>query len=265
MKKSEPLLSVCDLVVRFPIYKGVFRHVAGYVDAVDQISFEIQEGEVLGLVGESGSGKSTTARAVIRLIEPTSGGVQFLGEDFLKLNASQLKKQRKNAQFVFQDPYSSLNPRKNIGEAVAEVLDHFDMVETLDERYEKTASLLRDVGLSEKQMGRYPHELSGGQQQRVAIARALAPEPKLIICDEAVSALDISVRAQILNLLMDLKEEHGLSYLFITHDLSVVRHIADRILIMQKGHLVEEGVTEALFADPQTEYTKKLMEAVPMM
>ena len=257
------LLNVSDLKVHFPIVKGVLRHTVGYVKAVDGISFRMKEGEVLGLVGESGSGKSTAARAVARLIHRTEGQVLFQGEDVFGFDKKRLNQFRTELQFVFQDPYTSLNPRRTIGQSIGEALLYHRIASNRMECEGMVSRRLGQVGLSANMSHRYPHELSGGQQQRVCIARALSVKPKLIVCDEAVSALDVSVQAQILNLLIDLKDQFGLSYLFISHDLAVVRHLADRVIVMQKGKVVEKNETEELFANPQDPYTKRLLDAIP--
>lgn len=262
MKKR--IIEVENLKKYFPILKGVLKRQVGVVKAVDGIDFHIEEKEVLALVGESGSGKSTAARSAIRLIEPTEGKIQLLGRNLLDLNTEELKQFRTNMQMVFQDPYGSLNPRKNIGNSIGEVLKYHRFALNNNEVQDRTAELLKLVGLSSSLMYRYPHELSGGQQQRVCIGRAIACNPKLLVCDEALSSLDVSVRAQILNLMIDLREELGLSYLFITHDLSIVKHFADRVAVMHQGHIVEAETTEALFANPVHPYTKKLLQAVPI-
>jgi ABC-type oligopeptide transport system ATPase subunit len=261
MTKST-ILKVSGLKVYFPIVSGFFRSKVGEVRAVDGIDFSIFEEEVLGLVGESGSGKSTTGRAAIRLIEPTAGEIRFLNEDVLSFSGKRMKRFRTEVQMIFQDPYASLNPRKTLGDSVEEPLRYYRMVEE-GILGDYAAAIFKDVGLSPDLMGRYPHEISGGQQQRVCIGRAIALKPKLLICDEAVSALDVSVQAQILNLLMRLKEEHGLSYLFISHDLSVVRHIADRIAVMNLGKIVEADQSEKIFNDPKNDYTIQLLKAIP--
>ena len=261
---DKALFSVHNLKKHFPVYSGVFRKQSSWIKALDGISFSIQTGEVLGLVGESGSGKSTAARAAIRLIEPTEGEIFFCGENFLQASSQQLQKMRKEIQMVFQDPYSSLNPRKTIMESLGEALRYHKITKNEDERIQVILKTLDLVGLPEDSLYRYPHEFSGGQQQRLCIGRAIALRPKLIICDEAVSALDVSVQAQILNLLKDLKEELQLSYLFISHDLSVVRYICDRILVMKEGIIVESAESKELFNNPQHSYTKELMSASPI-
>jgi ABC-type oligopeptide transport system ATPase subunit len=263
MSANKKLLEVKGLKKHFPTYSGIFRRETGAVKAVDGIDFSIGSGEVLGMVGESGCGKSTTGRLAIRLIEPTAGSVTYAGENILEASPQRLKLLRRELQIVFQDPYSSLNPRKTVGDSVGEALLVHGLVDSVNERNDCVAETLRRVGLLPDVMNRYPHEFSGGQQQRICIARAIIMKPKLIICDEAVSALDVSVQAQILNLLHELKEEMSLSYLFISHDLSVVRHISDRVLVMYFGKIVETNTAEALFADPQHDYTKKLLASEP--
>lgn len=262
---TQPLLTVRGLKKYFPILAGLFRKEVGCIKAVDGIDFTIKEGEVLGMVGESGSGKSTAARAAVRLIEPTAGEITFLGQELMNLSVSQLKKIRTDIQMVFQDPYASLNPRKTIRESIGEALFYHNLVETKEEQTDRVAMVLQQIGLSPDVMERYPHEFSGGQQQRICIGRALALNPKLIVCDEAVSALDVSIQAQILNLLIELKETFRLSYLFISHDLSVIRHIADHTVVLYKGKMVESGPTEQLFLQPEHNYTKELLAAIPKM
>lgn len=260
---NEILLEVENLKKYFPIYAGLFRRQAGEVKAVDGISFSIIEKEVLGMVGESGSGKSTAGRAAIRLIEPTGGSVRFFGNELSSMNKESLKRLRREIQIVFQDPYASLNPRKTVLESIGEALIYHGIVKTLAERADFVAIILKRIGLNPDSMNRYPHQFSGGQQQRICIGRAIAMNPKLIVCDEAVSALDVSIQAQILNLLGELKETMGLSYLFISHDLSVIRHISDRIVVMQGGKIVEAGVVDQIFENPQDPYTRKLLAAIP--
>lgn len=257
------MLKVSALKKYFPVYAGIFRHQVSVVKAVDAIDFEVRDGEVLGMVGESGSGKSTAGRAAIRLIEPTAGEISFNGLDLLKLTPEEMKGVRKQIQMVFQDPYSSLNPRKTVGESIGEPLFYHQMVSSKKEQQEYVADILEQVGLSPDVMERYPHEFSGGQQQRICVGRALALKPDLIVCDEAVSALDVSVQAQILNLLMELKKRLKLSYLFITHDLSVVKYLCDRVVVMHGGKIVETAPVEQLFSNPQDPYTKKLLSAIP--
>ncbi len=261
---SEPLLVVKDLTKHFTVREGtlVQRNV-GEVKAVDGVSFEIPEGTTLGLVGESGSGKSTTGFCILQLIKPTSGSVRFMGKELTELPRGELRKLRREMQIVFQDPYSSLNPRMTVGNIVAEPL----IVHGIGSRRSRRArvrELLDVVGFDPTYTNRYPHEFSGGQRQRIGIARALALGPKLIVCDEPVSALDVSIQAQILNLLKDLQGEFGLTYLFIAHDLAVVRSMSDRIAVMQAGKLVEEGPAEEVYETPQQDYTKKLLTSVPV-
>lgn len=258
------LLEVRNLKKYFPVYAGLLRHVVDHIKAVDGIDLCIKTGEVLGLVGESGSGKSTAARAAIRLIEPTAGEINYRGEDFLSFDRGRLMEARREIQIVFQDPYSSLNPRKTIRQSIGEALVYHKLVSSQGELNDLVAETLRKVGLSPDAMERYPHQFSGGQQQRICIGRAIAMNPKLVVCDEAVSALDVSVQAQILNLLMELKESLSLSYLFISHDLSVVRHICDEVAVMHFGRIVEQGSVEKIFKDPQIDYTKKLLSAIPI-
>jgi len=257
------LLEVKNLVKHFPVTRGLLGRAAGVVRAVDDVSFHLEKDEVLGLVGESGCGKTTTGRCVLRLIEPTSGSVRVNGEDVLSMKGPALKKLRRNLQVVFQDPMSSLNPRMTVRDIVAEplIIHNIARGSALNE---KTAALLDEVGLPRTALNRYPHEFSGGQRQRVGIARALALRPELIIADEPVSALDVSVQAQIINLLTDLKKEHGLSYLFIAHNLAVVRHISDRIAVMYLGKIVEEGTSDAVCNSPGHPYTRALLSAVPV-
>lgn len=261
---NKPLLEVRDLKKYFPIYSGFLRKEIGAIKAVDGIDFTVYPGHVLAMVGESGSGKSTAGRAAIRLIEPTSGTVTFEGEDLLSFGPEKMKEVRRQIQIVFQDPYASLNPRRSVGESIGEGILYHGLAATKEEMIDQVGSTLRQVGLDPDAMSRFPHQFSGGQQQRICIGRAIALKPKLIICDEAVSALDVSVQAQILNLLMDLKESLNLSYLFISHDLSIVRHIADDVVVMHKGKLVESGPIEEIFHHPQVDYTKKLLSSVPI-
>jgi oligopeptide transport system ATP-binding protein len=259
------LLKVDHLKVYFPILGGVFRHKIGEVKAVDDVSFKIEKGQTVGLVGESGSGKTTIGRAIIRLIHPTSGTITYEDTEITKLSAGEFRPWRKKIQIIFQDPYNSLNPRLSIFEIIGEALEiHFPQMNR-GERREKVATLLEKVGLKRDHLDRYPHEFSGGQRQRIGIARALAVDPEFIVCDEPVSALDVSVQAQIVNLLQDLQEELGLTYLFIAHDLAVVEHISDFVLVMNQGKIVEAATAEAIYENPQDEYTRKLLSAVPKL
>ncbi len=257
------LLKVRGLKKYFPVYAGIFRHQIADIKAVRGIDFTIHKGEVLGLVGESGSGKSTAARAAIRLIEPTAGEIYFEGEDLLKKTSKQLLDFRKQVQMVFQDPYASLNPRKTIGESIGEGLFFHHIVKTRKQQRERVALILERIGLPPDAMDRYPHQFSGGGQQRICIGRAIAMNPKLIVCDEALSALDVSVQAQILNLLNDLKNEFGLSYLFIAHDLSTIRYLCDRVVVLYLGKVMESASTEELFTNPKHPYTRALLSATP--
>jgi oligopeptide/dipeptide ABC transporter ATP-binding protein len=258
-----PLLEVRDLVKHFVADRSVFGQPTAFVKAVDGVSFHVDAGETLALVGESGCGKSTMSRLVLRLIEPDAGSVHFEGRDLLALNASDLRAFRRDAQIIFQDPYASLNPRMTVSQILAEPLALHNLVPPAGRR-ERVEELLRLVGLEPRFARRYPHEFSGGQRQRIAIARALAVEPKLIICDEPVSALDVSIRSQILNLLRDLQDRLGLAYIFVSHDLAVVKHIADRVAVMNLGEIVETADTKALFAAPRHPYSRALLSAIPM-
>jgi ABC-type oligopeptide transport system ATPase subunit len=258
------LLVVEDLRKWFPVRRGlIIERTVDYVKAVDDVSFEINEGETLGLVGESGSGKSTTGYSVLQLLKPTGGSVQFMGKELTTMGRNDLREMRREMQIVFQDPYSSLNPRMTVGNIVAEPLTVHD-VGTRRSREASVRDLLETVGFNPDFTNRYPHEFSGGQRQRIGIARALALNPRLIVCDEPVSALDVSIQAQILNLLKDLQRDLGLAYLFVAHDLAVVRTMSDRIAVMNKGKLVEMGPAEQVYANPQDEYTKALLAAVPV-
>ncbi len=256
------LLRVEDLVKHFPVKKGLFGRSAGAVQAVDGISFELARGETLALVGESGCGKSTTGRLLLRLIAPTSGKVWFDGQDLFALDAQALRAQRRSMQIIFQDPYGSLNPRMTVEQMLAEPLALYDLA--AGRQKERGAELLGLVGLSAQHAQRYPHEFSGGQRQRIGIARALAVEPRLIVCDEPVSALDVSIQAQVINLLMDLQQRLELSYVFIAHDLAVVKHIATRVAVMYLGRIVEYAGKRELFARPRHPYTRALLSAIPV-
>ncbi len=258
----EPLLEVTDLKKHFPVRRGAMQRQTGSVRAVDGVSFRLSRGEALGLVGESGCGKTTTARLVLRLTRPTSGRVVFAGVDLGEAKATELRALRPRMQMVFQDSYSSLNPRLGVGRSIAEPLLQHTRLTRL-ERDERVAELLNLVGLDPALATRMPHEFSGGQRQRVGIARALALRPDLIVCDEPISSLDISIQAQIVNLLADIQERFGLTYLFISHDLRMVRHLCDRVAVMHRGKIVETQPTEMLFRGPEHPYTQALLSAVP--
>jgi len=257
------LLEVRELTKHFPIKSGVMKRTTGYVYAVDGVSFALDRGETLGLVGESGCGKSTTGRTLLRLIEATSGTVTFEGRDVLRASRGDMQRLRRDMQIIFQDPYASLNPRMRVRDIVGESLK-IHGIGTPAERKKRVFELLETVGLSAEHAERYPHEFSGGQRQRIGIARALAPSPKLIICDEPVSALDVSIRAQVINLLEDLQGDLELTYLFIAHDLSVVKHISDRVAVMYLGKIVESSDSSLLYSHPQHPYTEALLSAVPI-
>ena len=261
--KNELLLEVENLKKYFPVRGGIFGKTTAHVKAVDGVSFTLRKGETLGLVGESGSGKSTTGRAILRLIEPSGGRVRFDGQDVLTLGKKELRALRRRMQIIFQDPYASLNPRMTVGSIVGEPFA-IHKIASGEERAHRVEALLMRVGLSADQMRRYPHEFSGGQRQRIGVARALALNPEFIIGDEPVSALDVSVQAQVINLLEDLQKEFGLSYLIIAHDLSVVRHISHRIAVMYLGKIVEIADNEALYGDPLHPYTEALLSAAPV-
>ena len=257
------LLTVKDLRKHFPVRRGLLRRVCGYVKAVDGVSFDLTRKQTLGLVGESGCGKTTAGRTIIRLLEPTAGHVVFHGRDLSGLSGERLRRMRRHMQIIFQDPYSSLNPRMTAGAIIGEGLLIHGIARGGEVRG-RVRALLERVGLEAEHASRYPHEFSGGQRQRIGIARALALHPEFIVCDEPVSALDVSIQAQVINLLEDLQEEFDLSYLFIAHDLSVVRHISDRVAVMYLGKIVEIGRCDAIFEDPQHPYTHALLSAVPV-
>lgn len=259
------LLDVANLKVHFPVKRGVLQAAREWVKAVDGVSFSIAEGETLGLVGESGCGKTTLGRAILRLVEPTAGSISLEGTDISRINGSSLRAQRRKVQMIFQDPYGSLNPRMTVEDLVGEALDIHDLAENKSARQKRIAELLQAVGLDPTYSQRYPHEFSGGQRQRIGIARALAVEPKLIVCDEPVSALDVSVQAQIINLLQDLQQQHGIAYLFIAHDLAVVEHISRRVMVMYLGKVVELAEAKELIRAPKHPYTQALISAVPVV
>jgi peptide/nickel transport system ATP-binding protein len=260
---ETPLLEVQRLKKHFPIKGGVFSKTIGYVYAVDDINFTLEKGETLGLVGESGCGKSTTGRTILRLIEPTEGVIYFEGQNITDLDKGAMRALRREMQIIFQDPYASLNPRMTVGSIIGEPLEIHKIAKG-SEKEERVASLLQKVGLRAEDMRKYPHEFSGGQRQRIGIARALALNPKLIVCDEPVSALDVSIQAQVINLLEDLQAEFGLSYLFIAHNLNVVEHISNRVAVMYLGQIVELASDQELYKNPQHPYTEALLSAVPI-
>jgi oligopeptide transport system ATP-binding protein len=259
----QPLVSVRNLVKHFPIKKGIFSRTVGHVKAVDNVSFDIFPHETLGVVGESGCGKTTAGRTLLRLIEPSSGEAFFKGQDLFKLGGAELRKARRNMQIIFQDPYSSLNPRMTVDSIIGEAMEIHGIAKG-EERRERVKELLLRVGLQPSYINRYPHEFSGGQRQRLGIARALALKPEFIVCDEAVSALDVSVQAQVLNLLSDLQQEFKLSYMFIAHDLSVVRHISQRVAVMYLGQIVEMSDCDELYANTLHPYAQALLSAIPV-
>src|SRR5690348_10408985 len=263
MSAGPTLLAVSHLTKHYPVRGGVLGRARGHVHAVDDVSFAIAQGETLGLVGESGCGKSTVARTVLRLVEPTAGAIEWRGQAIAALRPNAMRPYRRELQAVFQDPYASLNPRMRAVDIVAEPIRNFESA-SAHAVVDRVRSLFERVGLRPDQMARYPYEFSGGQRQRLGIARALAPRPKLIVCDEPVSALDVSVQAQVINLLVDLQQEFGLSYLFVAHDLAVVEHISHRVAVMYLGRIVELTTTQALFGNPLHPYTEALLSAVPV-
>ncbi|MEZ4554861.1 MAG: dipeptide ABC transporter ATP-binding protein [Caldilineaceae bacterium] len=263
--QGELLLQVDGLKMHFPITKGIiFQREVGAIKAVDGVTFDLYKGETLGLVGESGCGKSTTGRAILQLYRPTDGHVVFEGKDLTQTKGEDLRKMRRRMQMIFQDPYASLNPRMTVGSIISEPLEVHGIGKSKKERQERVQELLKTVGLNPYFVNRYPHEFSGGQRQRIGVARALAVNPSFIVADEPISALDVSIQAQIINLLEDLQEELGLTYLFIAHDLSVVRHISDRIAVMYLGKIVELATRDDLYAEPKHPYTQALLSAVPI-
>ena len=266
MNNSErPLLEVRDLKVHFPIRSGLLRRQTGSFKAVDGVSFTVEAGKTVGLVGESGSGKTTIGRTLVKLIPATSGEVLWKGENILPMTEKEFRPLRRSIQYIFQDPFGSLNPRMTIGAIIGEALEiHFRALNA-GERADRVASLLKRVGLTPEMMGRHPHEFSGGQRQRIGIARALAVEPEFLICDEPVSALDVSVQAQIVNLLQDIQAEFGIALLFIAHDLAVVEHISDTVLVLHRGKIVESGSAREVLENPTDSYTRELLAAVPRL
>jgi len=260
---AEPILRLKNLKTHFPVHSGLFGRSKQFIKAVDDVSFDVYPGEILGLVGESGCGKTTLGRTILRLIEPTGGEIIYKGRDIRKIGSEEMRHLRKNMQIIFQDPYSSLNPRITVGEALMEPMRVHKMHENDKARREKAIELLRKVNMAEGHFYRYPHEFSGGQRQRICIARALALNPEFIICDESVSALDVSIQAQVLNLLRQLQTEFKFTYIFISHDLSVVKFMSDRMVVMQGGKIVEMGEADSIYNNPQTEYTQKLINAIP--
>jgi oligopeptide/dipeptide ABC transporter ATP-binding protein len=263
LANAMSLLEVKNLKVHFPVKHGMFSRAHEFVKAVDDVSFAIEPGETLGLVGESGCGKTSLGRAIVRLVEPTAGSVLLNGDDITGMGGSELRARRRKFQMIFQDPYGSLNPRMTVEQIVGEALDIHQLADSKFARQKRILELLQDVGLDPVYAQRYPHEFSGGQRQRIGIARALAVEPELIICDEPVSALDVSVQAQIINLLQDLQQQRGIAYLFIAHDLAVIEHISRRVMVMYLGKIVETAEVKALIRTPQHPYTQALISAVP--
>ena len=261
---SESLLRAENIVKRFPIYGGLFSKEVAAVKAVQNVSFEIKKGETLGLVGESGCGKSTLGRSLIRLIEPTSGKIFFKNKDITNISGTELRELRKKMQIIFQDPYASLNPRMTVGAILEEPLIIHNLFDSPKDRADRVKELINLVGLRPENLSRYPHEFSGGQRQRIGIARALAVNPELIICDEPVSALDVSIQAQVINLLMELQQKLGLTYVFIAHDLKVVEHVSHRVAVMYLGQIVEMADADELYKNPQHPYTKALLSAIPV-
>jgi oligopeptide transport system ATP-binding protein len=262
---QSALVEIRNLKVHFPVQQRLIGRAKEFVRAVDDVSFTIAPGETVGLVGESGCGKTTLGRAVIKLVEPTSGRIVFDGEDIAGLNGAELRARRRRFQMIFQDPYGSLDPRLTVADIIGEALDIHGLASDATARRQRIDTLLKDVGLDPSHAERYPHEFSGGQRQRIGIARALAVEPRLIVCDEPVSALDVSVQAQIINLLQDLQREHGIAYLFVAHDLAVVEHISCRILVMYLGRIVETGEARSVCRSPKHPYTQALLSAVPVV
>lgn len=260
---SEMLIEAKGLKKFFPITSGIFRKVTGFIQALNGIDLQLFKGQVLGVVGETGCGKSTLGRVILRLLEPTSGELRFEGKDLLNLNQEELKHFRQKAQIIFQDPYASLNPRKTIRDNIGDSLFYHGIVKNREEQSEKVAEILQQIGLQPSVMMRYPHQFSGGQQQRICIGRAVALSPSLIVCDEALSALDVSIQAQMLNLLQELKKKYSLSYLFISHDLSCVHYLADYVIVLYLGKVMEKASAQELFQNPRHPYTQALISAIP--